>query len=323
MNERPLVAIARGGYSGEAIVSMGSAQQMMDAVDHKSYDCAFLTISEEVWSASDKAGNPLDLDRGNLLIDGRKVSAVLVAIHGTPGEDGLLQGYLEMLGVPYQTGDVLNMSLTFSKYSTTAVLRQFGFNVADSILINSHEAVNKEELLKRIGTPCFVKPDRSGSSLGISKVNSASELDDALKLAFAECPMVMVEECITGRELTCGLIRMKGETKALPICEVKTEKEYFDYDAKYHDEGTQEIVPAEIPENVEKLCKERSLAIFDALGCRGMARIDYFWTGKELLTIEVNTVPGFSAKSIVPKMLQVDGMGVEQAINGLIEEMLT
>ena len=322
MNERPLVAIARGGYSDESVVSMKSAQQMMIAVDKQLFEPIFITITRSSWEAFDLNEKPLLFDRGSMHVNGKPIEGVLIAIHGTPGEDGSLQGYLDMLQIPYQTGDVLNMSLTFSKYATTGLLRQLGFPVAKSVLINSHTQLDQDDLLAEVGLPCFVKPDRSGSSLGISKVKTANELDVALKLAFTESTMVMVESAVKGRELTCGVIEFAGEIKAMPLCEVKTDREYFDYEAKYHATGTEEILPADIPDNLTKLIQERSVDIYNAFGCKGMVRIDYFWTGSDLITIEINSVPGFSAESIFPKMLHVDGMGLEKAVNGLIQEML-
>jgi len=296
---------------------------MMKAVDKQLFEPIFITIAKSNWEAFDRDNKPLALDRGSMHVDGRPIEAVLVAIHGTPGEDGLLQGYLDMLDIPYQTGDVLNMSLTFSKYATTGLLNQLGYPVAKSVLITSNAPMEETKVIEEVGLPCFVKPDRSGSSLGISKVKEVTALAPALESAFAESEMVMVERAVTGRELTCGVISLAGNVRAMPVCEVKTDREYFDYEAKYHAEGTQEILPADLPAEVTQLVQERSVNIYQAFGCKGMARIDHFWTGTELVTIEVNAVPGFSKASIFPKMLEADGMGVEQAVNGLIREMLS
>lgn len=321
-NEKPLVAIARGGYSGESEVSMGSAQQFMDSIDYQRFEAIFITIHKSNWSASDKDDHPLELDRHNLSIAGRQVDAVLIAIHGTPGEDGLLQGYLDMLGIPYQTGDVLNMSLTFSKFNTTTLLRQLGFTVSRSIMLRANNQAALDRVDSEVGFPCFIKPDRSGSSLGISKVKKKEELPAALELAFSEGQMVMAEKEITGRELTCGVIDLGDGPKTLPLCEVKTDREYFDYEAKYHSDSTQEIVPAQISESDALAIKSRSLEIFQALDCRGMVRIDYFLDAGKITTIEVNTVPGFSKASILPKMLRADGIGLERAVNDLVANML-
>jgi D-alanine-D-alanine ligase len=258
------------------------------------------------------------VDRGN---GPERFAAALIAIHGTPGEDGLLQGYFDMLGVPYQTGGVLNMSLTFSKYATTALLRQLGFKVAPSVLVHRELPV-PDQAIAALGLPVFVKPDQSGSSLGVSKVKKAEELPVALDTAFQECSVVMVEGAVIGAELTCGVLTTAQGVRALPVCEIRTTREFFDYEAKYHALDTEEIVPAPIPDEVTLLVQELSVAIYQALECRGMVRVDHFWTGKELITIEVNTTPGFSEASIFPKMLKVDGLGIAAAVNSALQDCL-
>ena len=267
----------------------------------------------------------LTVDRGH----GReRFAAALIAIHGAPGEDGKLQGLLDMLDIPYQTGSVLNMALTFSKYSTTAMLRQLGFPVANSLLLAQRDDQTEREVLRQVGLPCFVKPDQSGSSIGISKVKTEADLKPALDIAFAESGpgsgtgTVMCEALVQGRELTCGVIRLDGQVRALPVCEIRHSHEFFDYEAKYHAKDTEELIPAPLPDDVTREVQERSAAIYRALGCRGMVRVDHFYTGEGVVTIEVNTTPGFSGASIFPKMLEVSGIGVPYAVNALIGEML-
>lgn len=322
---RPLIAVFRGGYSGESVISHQSAARMMQALDPAQYTGVFVTVTREEWTCADRDEHPLPWNRASLRVDLGKgpeaVAAALIAIHGSPGENGLLQGYLDMLGIPYQTGGVLNMALTFSKFSTTAMLRQMGFPVAPSVLL-LRDAQDAHERVQALGFPCFVKPDQSGSSLGVTKVKHPDALQAALDLAFQESDAVMVEGAVIGRELTCGVLRTAGTVRPMPVCEVRTSREFFDYEAKYHAQDTEELIPAPLPEEVTQLVQDRSVAIYKALQCRGMVRVDHFWTGTELITIELNTVPGFSGASIFPKMLAVDGMGVEQAIHGLVAEML-
>ncbi|MCB0794316.1 MAG: D-alanine--D-alanine ligase [Flavobacteriales bacterium] len=328
MNDRSraLVAIFRGGYSGESVISHQSAATMMGALDPECYQGVFVTIDRDRWSAQDVDGNELQLDRGRLSIElnGAPVLAqmALIAIHGSPGEDGRLQGFLDLLDIPYQTGGVLNMAITFSKFSTCGLLREMGFRVARSIFLSSLKEGSVGAIVERIGVPCFVKPDQSGSSLGISKVKTMEELPGALEQAFRESPGVIVEEAITGRELTCGVYKLDGVVHALPICEVRTSREFFDYEAKYHAQDTEEIVPAPIPAAVASLIQERSKAIYEALGCKGMVRVDHFWDGQEIITIEVNTTPGFSKASIFPKMLHAAGTPIGTVVNGLVSEAL-
>ena len=323
--QRPLIAVVRGGYTGESVISHQSAKRMLDAIDPARYEAVYVTIDREQWTCSTSEGVSLPLHRGRFALDEggrlRQFSAALIAIHGPPGEDGALQGYLDMLGVPYQTGGVLNMALTSSKYATTALLRQLGFEVAPAVLLR-RDSPDIAEQVSALGFPCFVKPDRSGSSLGVSKVKEPSALSAAMEIGFAEGPMVMVEAAVPGRELTCGVIDHVGEPVALPICEIRTTREFFDYEAKYHAADTEELVPAPLPDEVTELVQERSVAIYKALECHGMVRVDHFWTGARLVTIELNTTPGFSGASIFPKMLTISGIGVEVAINALVERML-
>lgn len=327
---RPFIAVIRGGYSGESVISLQSAARMMAAIDRERYEAIYVTIARGTWSAQDADEQQLPFDRGEFSVvrclpDGthavQRFDAALIAIHGAPGENGELQGYLDMLGVPYQTGGVLSMALSFSKYATTALLRQLGFEVAPSVLLKKG-AGDALERVATIGYPCFAKPDRSGSSLGVAKVKQPEELAAALEQAFKEDAHVMVEGAVSGRELTCGVIDLDGVPRALPVCEIRHSHEFFDYEAKYHAKDTQELVPAPLPDDVTRMVQQRSAAIYSALDCAGMVRVDHFWTGDKLVTIEVNATPGFSGASIFPKMLEVSGIGVEAAINGLVARML-
>jgi D-alanine-D-alanine ligase len=326
----PFIAILRGGYTGESVISLQSARTMLEALDPQRYEAVYVTIGRDTWTCERADGTPLPFDRGTFAADRghgmERFAAALIAIHGTPGEDGRLQGYLDMLGIPYQTGGVLCMALTMSKYATTALLRQMGFRVAPSLLLHDRGPDQVRQVIDTVGLPCFVKPDNSGSSLGISKVKTAEALPAALEKAFAESPTVMCEGFVQGRELTCGVIRLHGEVIALPVCEIRTDREFFDYVAKYHSASTQELIPAPIPDAVAVAVQQRSKAIYTALGCNGMVRVDHFWEGPEkggdVVTIEVNTTPGFSPASIFPKMLNAAGIGVPAAVNGLLERLL-
>lgn len=328
--QKPLIAVIRGGYSGESVISYKSASCMMKAIDRERFEAVYISIERAGWSCEGISGEALELDRGSFTVStpegSRRVDAALVIIHGTPGEDGHLQGQLEMLGIRYQTGNLLNMALTFSKFTTTALLRSMGFSVAPSVKLTKDMA-EPLALAATVGLPSFVKPDQAGSSLGITKVNAAEAMQAALDKAFTECDTVMVEGMLTGRELTCGVIQMHGKAQALPVCEIRTSHEFFDYEAKYHANDTQELVPAPIPEEVSNLVQERSVAIYRALNCRGPVRVDHMWNenqvgGDPLNTIEVNTVPGFSEASILPKMLAAANISIDAFINDLVERIL-
>lgn len=327
----PFIAILRGGYTGESVISLKSADTMMAAIDGNRFQAAFITVQQDSWTCEGADGRKLPFDRGAFAADRgaglERFAAALIAIHGTPGEDGKLQGYLDMLGVPYQTGGVLNMALTMSKFSTTGLLRQMGFPVAASLLLQGREADSAQRILDEVGLPCFIKPDNSGSSLGISKVKTPAELDPALDLAFQEGHAVMCEAFIQGRELTCGVIHLANKVRALPVCEIRTSHEFFDFEAKYNASDTEEIVPAPIPDAIAAIVQRRSEAIYQALDCNGLVRIDHFWMegqgdGEQMVTIEVNTVPGFTPVSIFPRMLKAAGISKEEAVNGMVAGML-
>lgn len=325
-HHRPLIAILRGGYTGESVISMQSASTMMEALDAQRFDAFYVTVLPAGWTCHlpDERELPFDRDTFSVVRGAgpERIAAALIAIHGSPGENGILQGYLDLLGIPYQTGGVLNMALTMSKYATVAVLRDLGFPVAPSVRLHAGDERNTDAV-ENIDYPCFVKPDQSGSSLGVAKVKTPEALEAALEAAFKECPFVLVERGITGRELTCGVLISGTTYQALPVCEITTSREFFDYEAKYHAADTVETVPADLPAEVTALVQERSAAIARALDCRGMVRVDHMWTGEELITIEVNTVPGFSKASIYPKMLEAAGIGVAKGVDLVVEGMLT
>lgn len=327
----PFIALLRGGFTGESVISMQSADNMMAAIDTGRFEAVFLTVSRDAWTCTRTDGTALPFDRGQFTADRghghERFAAALIAVHGTPGEDGKLQGYLDMLGVPYQTGGVLNMALTMSKYSTVSLLRQMGFPVAPSLRLHKGMPDAAGQVAREIGFPCFVKPDTSGSSLGMSKVKLAEELPAALEKAFAEDAIIMCEKAVHGRELTCGVLRMAGKVQALPVCEIRTTHEFFDYQAKYHAADTQELVPAPIPDEIAQLIQRRCEAIYTAMNCNGMVRIDNFWLegqgdGKQVVTIEINTVPGFTAASIYPRMLKAAGISPGQVVNGMVAGLL-
>jgi D-alanine-D-alanine ligase len=235
---------------------------------------------------------------------------VFVAIHGTPGEDGKIQGYFDLLGIPYTSCDQATSALTFDKFFCNNFVSSFGVNISRSIVLKKGEAINEDELLKRISLPLFVKPNRGGSSVGTSKVKTREELLPALKLAFHEDSLVMLEEHIPGRELSCGTITYKGKIRTLPLTEIISKKEFFDYEAKYQG-MSEEITPAEVPIEVADSIKETSVRLYKLLNCMGIVRFDYILNGTELYFLEVNTVPGFSELSIVPQQALKAGISLQ------------
>ena len=315
------VALIAGGYSGEYEISMNSAKTISQNLDKERYNVFLISIDKEGWFFHEgEEKSKVNKSDFSVIQNGEKVlfDFAYIIIHGAPGENGQLQGYLDMLDIPYSTGDHLNMAITFSKKSTTDVLRSRGFKVANSV-----EAYSKAEMLEKLSGdefqyPLFIKPDTSGSSLGISMVENKQELKEALDLAFAECDMVMAEEELKGVEVTCGIIEYEGELIALPLTEIVSNNKFFDYAAKYNQES-EEITPARISEADTKLVQETSLKIYKSLNCKGICRVDFKQVaGEEPAVIEINTVPGMSAASLIPQMLQEAKIDLKTVLSSII-----
>ena len=297
----------------------------MNNIDRDQFDPILIVIDRSGWTAHiNDQEFPVDKNDFSVATDSgkRNFDAAFIAVHGTPGEDGLLQGYFEMIGLPYNTGKVLNMALTFDKFRTVSMLRSGGFKVAESVLLKNHREVNEKKLIAQIGLPCFVKPTNAGSSLGISRVNEAGQLLPAIEKAFAESSHVMVEALVTGTEVTCGVLKINGKATALQITEIVSYNEFFDYDAKYSEASREEITPARIPEDAFEQCLHLSESIFDFLDCDGFARIDYMLDKDQLYVIEVNTVPGMSEVSLLPQQCEVYGISKTEMITKVLENCM-
>ncbi|TVR40096.1 MAG: D-alanine--D-alanine ligase [Cryomorphaceae bacterium] len=316
------IAVVCGGYTGEKAISMKSAEMVMNNIDRQKFDPVLVRIERDGWWAQvNKLDIPVDKNDFSVRIhdDAFRFDAALIAIHGTPGEDGKLQGYFDMIGMPYQTGGVLNMALTFDKFRTVSALREGGFQVAQSVVLKNTDAFKPDEILTTIGLPCFVKPTNAGSSLGISRVDEAEQLPAAIEKAFAENPHIMVEAMVSGTEITCGVMRINGKTTALQITEIVSYNSFFDYEAKYREDRREEITPARIAEQDFENCLRTSEAIFDFLDCRGAARVDYILNENGLFCIEINTVPGMSEVSILPQQCEACGMSKTELITQMLE----
>lgn len=297
------IAVVCGGYSGEAEVSMRSAAMVMEHIDLKLYSPVKIVIQKDRWYAEWK-GSEWEVNRNDfsVMLDGEKhqFDGAFIIVHGTPGENGLLQGYFEMVGIPYTTGDVLNMSITFNKKATTTYLKSLGFSVAESVVLYKGENWDSDSILQHVGLPCFVKPNNGGSSIGTSKVKDPSQLSAAIDKAFQEDGQVIIESFLAGTEVTCGVIQWEGKVKALPMTEIVTENEFFDYEAKYKGQSN-EITPARIEKALFDEIQRLSEKIYIQLKCRGMIRVDFIIQQGVPHVVEVNTVPGFSAASIIPQ----------------------
>jgi D-alanine-D-alanine ligase len=320
---KKLIGVVSGGYSGEAAVSMKSAAMVMSQMDRSKYLPVQIVIEKSRWYALTESGEaPVNMNDFTFVENGKvkRPDLCFIIIHGTPGEDGKLQGYFEMIGMPYTTGGVMNMALTFNKVFTTRLLRNMGFNAAGGVVITHPNSLNTDAVVKELGLPLFVKPNEGGSSIGASKVNEAPALPAAVAAAHAEGSAVLIESFITGREFTCGVLCIEGKFKALAITEISTKKEFFDFAAKYAYDQTEEITPAQLPESQYSECQRISERIAEAFNCRGVVRIDYKLMDDKFYVIEINTVPGMTEHSIVPQQAAALGISKPELINMLIAD---
>ncbi|MFN5620916.1 MAG: D-alanine--D-alanine ligase, partial [Flavobacteriales bacterium] len=310
------IAVVCGGFSGESVVSMRSAQMVMNNIDRERFDPMKIVVTPERWYA-EYNGTEVDVNRADftVTIDGHvhRFDGVFMIIHGTPGENGIMQGYFELLQIPTTTGDTLNMALTFNKKMTTRVLATFGLRVAKSTTLKAMESYSVQGILETVSLPCFVKPNCGGSSIGTSRVNAAEDLHRAIDAAFKADNQIIIEEFIQGDEVTCGVIQWEGRVMALPITQIISKKEFFDYEAKYQGQS-EEITPAPIDPELYSAVQSQAEEIYRKLDCRGMIRVDFIIRGKEIFVIEVNTTPGFSEASIIPQQAAVQGIDKKSLI---------
>jgi D-alanine-D-alanine ligase len=315
------VAVIEGGYSKEKAISVKSAQTVFDNLDRTKFAPTRVLIDENDWTAYDEEGQYLiDKNDFSFIKNDLKVQFeyAFIVIHGTPGEDGKLQGYLDIIGIPYNTSSAAIMALTFQKFHCNQYLKNFGINVPEAILIKPDDEINESQILEKVKLPCFVKPTDGGSSFGVTKVKNENKLLPAIKAAFEHGTEVVVEENIVGREVTCGVYRDTQGAKALPVTEIISENEYFDYDAKYNGKS-KEITPAELDDEMTKNIKNLTKKIYGVLGMKGIARIDYMINKKGIpFLIEINSVPGMSKESIVPQMIKTQNLNLKKVLNDLI-----
>ncbi len=315
------IAIVAGGNSGEYEVSLKSAAVVAKHLDHDIFDAFIIIIRGDEWTYTAADGKDYLVNKGDFSISiptGRiTFGCAFIAIHGTPGEDGILQGYFDLLKIPYTSSGQAASALTFNKFFCNRYVRALGVTVSDSILIRKEDQYNENEILNQLGLPVFVKPNRGGSSVGTSKVKELSALKKAIDLALKEDDQVLIEAFIPGREITCGVITYKGKPRALPITEIVSRKEFFDYEAKYQGKS-EEITPAKLLSGVGLACKETSLMLYNQLNCKGMTRFDYIFNEKGLYFLEVNTVPGLSEASIVPQQAIADGISLKELFTEVV-----
>lgn len=325
---KPKIAFVTGGFSGEAEISYKSAFTFEKNVDKDRYDLYKIDITPDGWFYALPNGDKIEVNKNDfsILVQDETInfSAVLIGIHGTPGEDGKLQGYFDLLKIPYTSCDCATSAITFNKRYTVAVAAANGIKVSNSVLIFKNNFTSPDERVKNLQFPVFVKPNNGGSSIGMSKVNAPSEeLGKAIEKAFKEDEQVLVEEFIEGREFTIGVFKAKGEIIALPITEILSKNAFFDYEAKYSGAST-EVTPAEVEDDVAQKIRQEAIKIYRTFNCRGVIRIDFIYNAQEneLYMLEVNTVPGQSEASIVPQQVLKMGWTLTEFYTALLEECL-
>jgi D-alanine-D-alanine ligase len=320
------VVLFMGGDSGEYEVSMASSKQIKNHLDPEKYKVYPVLIRGGNWLYTNESGEQIPFDRNthSLMIGGEhvKFDCAFIAIHGTPGEDGKLQGYLDIAGIPYTTCDVTTSALTFNKYFCNDLAKQYGVKVAATIIIRQGETWNADLLVKEVGLPCFIKPNKAGSSVGVSKVYDIAGFEIAINKAFAEDDEVLVQQFIKGREMACGVFTNKGEVEVFPVTEVVSKNDFFDYQAKYTEGLASEITPAPITKEQSSECRQLTEYMYRKFNCKGVVRFDYFLTDNEWWFLEVNTVPGFSSESIIPKQAKAAGYELKQFFGALVDEAM-
>ncbi|NJO69212.1 MAG: D-alanine--D-alanine ligase [Bacteroidetes bacterium] len=319
------IAIIAGGDSGEYEVSIKSGNQLFSQIDKSKYNAVLIHLKGTKWTAKIDE-NEIDVDKNDFSVtsNGNKITfdCALVGIHGTPGEDGKLQSYFELLKIPYTTCGVMTSALTFNKFATKHYLAPYGVHMAKGIIFHKNDEINPAEVVRTLGLPCFIKPNNGGSSCGVSKISIAEEIAPAIKNALEHDSEIIVEEYIKGTEITCGVIKSLGKLQVLPIAEIVSKKEFFDYEAKYTSGLADEIIPARIPAHIWEDCEKTSAMIYEKLFCKGVVRIDYIIKEDKLYFLEVNTVPGMTEASIIPRMIKAKNISMTEAITMLIEDAL-
>lgn len=327
------IAIVCGGDSSEHDVSIRSAQGLYSFFDKERYNVYVVDVKKNDWHVNFTDGSIAKIDKNDFsfLQDGRKVvfDYAYITIHGTPGENGIIQGYFELLDIPYSTSGVLVEAMTFNKYVLNNYLRGMGVNVGQSILLRRGEEdkYTDEEIAEKVGMPCFVKPAADGSSFGVSKVKNADQLAPALRVAFMESSEVMVESYLKGTEISIGCYKTKDKSVVFPATEVVTQNEFFDYDAKYNGQ-VQEITPARLSEDTARRVAEETSHIYDLLHCNGIIRIDYIISkdaeGNDVINmLEINTTPGMTATSFIPQQVRAAGLDIKEVLTDIVENQLS
>lgn len=320
------IAIVCGGNSGEYAISIGSAEAVANNLDTAKFKSFLVVVKGADWHY-EKGGVHYQIDKNDfsLKLDGEhiKFEGVFNAIHGSPGEDGKLQGYFDTIGIPYTSCNLGTSALTFNKYFCNRFVDSYGVKTADSLSFAKDDFIDRKKVINQLGLPVFIKPVESGSSVGVTKVNKAEDFKKAVDFAFEVGDRIMIEEFIDGREIACGLINKGKELIVFPLTEIISKNEFFDYEAKYTQGGADEITPGDFTEEVEQDVKTISSFLYRKMDCKGFVRFDYILAENELFFLEVNTIPGITEASIMPKMAEAYGISFKDFLNIAIENLFS
>ncbi|MEI6047478.1 MAG: D-alanine--D-alanine ligase [Bacteroidota bacterium] len=318
------IAIVAGGDSSEFEISVKSANEVGKILSY-GYIVYIIMIRGTNWYWEDQNGRYHNIDKNDftLLTDEYKIkfNAVFIAIHGTPGENGLLQGYFDMMGIPYTSCSAFCSALTFNKQACKLFLKEYKIPMVDAILIRKGEKTDNKSIIKQVGLPCFVKPNDSGSSFGVTKVKTEEELLPAIDSAFKESNEALIEVFMDGREVACGVVKTKKKAIILPVTEIISKNEFFDYEAKYTPGKSNEVTPANMPASVTEEIQRLSSLVYDLLGCKGIVRVDFIVIKGKPFFLEINTVPGMTKESLVPKQAEAAGIPLEDIYSMVLEDL--
>ncbi len=321
------IAIVAGGDSSEYIVSVKSGANVLSAIDTNLFNPWLVRINNGEWAILEGDSKIADVDKSDFSfqLEGEKIKFdyAYIIIHGTPGEDGILQGYLEMLGIPYSSCNVQSSALTFNKHFCNNYLRSFGIPMAKSVRILLGESFDSNQIVKELGLPLFVKPSAGGSSFGVTKVKKVEELADAIAHALSESPEALIEQFIEGKEFTNGIVKIGAEKIIFPVTEVLPKNEFFNYESKYVPGMAEEITPARISTELTQRVQALTSVIYDLCSCSGIVRVDYILKGDTFYFLEVNTVPGMTATSFIPQQVKAMGLNLTDLLSRIIQDGLT
>ena len=318
------IAIVAGGDSSELSVSLKSAQGIYSFIDKDRYNLYIVEMEGKRWEAVLPDGHKTPIDRNDFSFtengEKKNFDFAYITIHGTPGENGILQGYFDLIGMPYSSCNVLVSAITFNKFTCNQYLKGFGIRVSESMILRRGFEILDEEVINKVGLPCFIKPNAGGSSFGVTKVKTKEDIQPAIEKAFEESDEVMIEAFMQGTEITCGCYKTSQKEVVFPITEVVTSNEFFDFDAKYNGQ-VEEITPARIPEETAERVRLLTSAIYDILGCSGIIRIDYIITeGEKVNLLEINTTPGMTQTSFIPQQVRAAGLDIKDVMTDIIED---